>query len=162
MCKPKTGTINMTDSEFQFLKGLKKVFSESGVKLPANGQNITYDIRSTETRDTFLLDVDRRGRIELSKCKLQHRYTTTKLPLIRVDINSPPHINPDGTVLSRNHIHIFKEIDNDTGNLPWAYDLETFSDIRFDKDNINLSDIFIQFCGYFNIDCGGVQEAIWG
>lgn len=32
---------------------------------------------------------------------------------------------------SRNHIHIYKEMDNDTGNLTWAYDLEGFEQIDF-------------------------------
>lgn len=36
----------------------------------------------------------------------------------RVDIDSPPHRNPDGTMTSRNHIHIYRETDHDTGNLP--------------------------------------------
>lgn len=36
-----------------------------------------------------------RGGIELSKFKLQNRYAVTKLPLVRIDIDSPPHLNPD-------------------------------------------------------------------
>ena len=36
----------------------------------------------------------------------------------RVDIDSPPHRNPGGTMTSRNHIHIYREKDHDTGNFP--------------------------------------------
>ena len=96
--------------------------------------------------------MDRRGRIELSKFKLQNRYALTKLPLVRIDIDSPPHMNPDGTKTSRNHIHIYKEVDNDTGNLPWAYDLENFAQIKFNEDNIIFMDIFTGFCEYCNIN----------
>lgn len=104
----------MTDVEFQNLMKLKKVFVKEAIELPNNGENETYDLESIATRDKFYLDVDRRGRIELSRFKLQNRYAVTKLPLVRIDIDSPPHLNPDGTKTSRNHIHIYKEMDNDT------------------------------------------------
>lgn len=87
----------MTDVEFQNLMKLKKVFVKEAIELPNNGENETYDLESIATRDKFYLDVDRRGRIELSRFKLQNRYAVTKLPLVRIDIDSPPHLNPDGT-----------------------------------------------------------------
>lgn len=101
--------------------------------------------------------MDRRGRIELSKFKLQNRYALTKLPLVRIDIDSPPHMNPYGTKTSRNHIHIYKEVDNDTGNLPWAYDLENFAQIKFNQDDIIFMDIFTGFCEYCNININNVR-----
>ncbi len=97
----------MTDVEFQVLMGLKKVFAIDGCRLPNNGENATYDLISPGSNEKFLFDID-----------------------------SPPHMNPDGTIVSRNHIHIFKEMDSDTGNLPWAYDLETFEKIKYDRNNI--------------------------
>lgn len=150
----------MTDLEFQNLMELTKRFVRDEVELPKNGENETYDLESTSTRDKFYLDVDRRGRIELSRFKLQNRYAVTKLPLIRIDIDSPPHLNPDGTKTSRNHIHIYKQMDNDTGNLPWAYDLETFDKINFNGENINFMEIFLAFCEYCNIIVDSVQGVI--
>ena len=105
----------MTDLEFKRLMQLQKIFVKSSIILPNNGENSIYDLKSKETQDKFYLDVDRRGRIELSRFKLQTRYAVTKLPLVRIDIDSPPHLNPDGTKTSRNHIHIYREVDNDTG-----------------------------------------------
>ena len=64
----------MTDVEFQNLMKLKKVFVKEAIELPNNGENETYDLESIATRDKFYLDVDRRGRIELSRFKLQNRY----------------------------------------------------------------------------------------
>lgn len=150
----------MTNSEFHNLIKLKKIFTKDTIELPNNGENDTYDLKSTETRDKFYLDIDRRGRIELSKFKLQNRYATTKLPLIRIDIDSPPHMNPDGTKTTRNHIHIYRETDNDTGNLPWAYSLESFELIQFNKDNINFMEVFSSFCEYCNINIDNIQGVI--
>lgn len=150
----------MTDLEFKALMELKKVFIKSSIELPNNGESEVYDLESTETRDKFYLDVDRRGRIELSRFKLQNRYVVTKLPLVRIDIDSPPHMNPDGTKTSRNHIHIYRETDNDTGNLPWAYDLETFEQIKFSRERINFMEVFMEFCEYCNISIDNVQGVI--
>ena len=150
----------MTDSEFHTLMSLKKVFSKEFIELPKNGAFATYDLKSTESSDIFFLDVDRRGKIELTKFKLQNRYAITKMPLVRIDIDSPPHLNPDGTKTSRNHIHIYKEMENDTGNLPWAYDLSEFEGIIFDRCSYNFMDIFNGFCRYCNIDTNNVQGVI--
>lgn len=150
----------MTNQEFETLMALRKVFIKDIINLPNNGQCIVYDLQSNETNDKFYLDVDRRGRIEFSKFKLQNRYAVTKLPLVRLDIDSPPHLNPDGTKTSRNHIHIFREVENDTGNLPWAYDLDNFTQISFDKNNINFMQVFTSFCEYCNISIENIQGVI--
>ena len=151
---------NMTNSEYDKLMALTKVFVKENINLPRNGEFETYDLESRESRDKFYLDIDRRGRIELSKFKLQNRYAVTKQPLVRVDIDSPPHRNPDGTVTSRNHIHIYRETDNDTGNLPWAYDLETIIPMTSDQNNINFMTIFSMFCEYCNICIDNAQGVI--
>lgn len=150
----------MTDLEFKELMNLEKIFVDNFINLPNNGNKDTYDLESKSTVDKFFLDVDRRGKIELSKFKLQNRYAVTRLPLVRIDIDSPPHMNPDGTKTSRNHIHVYREVDNDTGNLPWAYDLEDFHDFSFEEGNINFMDIFVSFCKYCNICIDNVQEVI--
>ncbi len=150
----------MTDLEFKRLMQLQKIFVKSSIILPNNGENSIYDLKSKETQDKFYLDVDRRGRIELSRFKLQTRYAVTKLPLVRIDIDSPPHLNPDGTKTSRNHIHIYREVDNDTGNLPWAYSLEEFEQIKFNRNNIVFMDIFSSFCEYCNISMENIQGVI--
>ena len=44
--------------------------------LPKNGESQIFDVESESTKDKFYIDVDRRGRIELSRFKLQNRYFT--------------------------------------------------------------------------------------
>ena len=150
----------MTNKEFEILMNLNKSFVKNSITLPANAENETFEIKSLSTKDKFFLDVDRRGRLELSKFKLQNRYAKTKQPLVRIDIDSPPHINPDGTKKSRNHIHVFRETDNDTGNLPWAYDLEEFTEINLNMDDLNFTQVFFDFCAYCNIKTDGIQGII--
>ena len=40
---------------------------------------------------------------------------------------------------------------------PWAYDLETFEKIKYDRKNIRFMDVFFAFCEYCNIDVENVQ-----
>lgn len=151
---------DMTNSDFDKLMALTKIFVKDNIDLPRNGEFETYDLESRESRDKFYLDVDRRGRIEPSKFKLQNRYAVTKQPLVRIDIDSPPHRNPDGTMISRNHIHIYRETDYDTGNLPWAYDLETIISVKLSQDGIDFMTVFSWFCEYCNICIDNVQGVI--
>lgn len=148
----------MTNAEFEALMTLTKVFSRLPVKLPVAGISKIYNIESTSSDDKFFLDVDRRGKIELSKYKIQQRYAISKLPLVRIDINSPPHTNPDGSKISRNHIHIYKEVEFDTGNLPWAYELNSIS--GFSGMPVDFISIFHGFCGYCNILTDNIQGVI--
>lgn len=147
----------MTDIEFKALIDINKVFTRKNISLPMQNDFNTYDLKSVDTKDKFYLDIDRRGKIEL-KTKLQNRYCRNKLPLVRIDFNSPPYINPDGTKVSRNHIHIFKETDNDTGNLPWAYELDDIFNIE--SSSLNFMNIFNLFCKYCNIDTDKIQGVL--
>lgn len=150
----------MTNDEFKALMELKKVFKNESISLPFNGGKKTYDLESTSTRDKFYLDIDRKGRIELSKSKLQERHVQTKTLMVRLDIDSPPHRNPDGSTTSRNHIHIYRETDGDTGNLPWAYDLKDVDAALFQNNTTDFMENFFKFCQFCNIDVNNVRSVI--
>ena len=61
---------------------------------PNPGTKVEVVLRSLDKRETFLLDVSR-GHIKLTKMTYQHRAKQTVI-LARVDIDGPPHRNPDG------------------------------------------------------------------
>ena len=77
----------MTNLEFENLLQMKKVFVKDNVSLPSRGEAGIFDLKSKTTNDKFYLDVDRRGRIEFSKFKIQNRFAGNKLPLVRIDID---------------------------------------------------------------------------
>lgn len=124
----------MTNEDFEKLLSLSKKFAQDNVHLPLIGYNDVFDIISKETK-----------------------YAVTKLPLVRIDVNSPPHINPDGTKTSRNHIHIYRQTEYDTGNLPWAYDLEEVFEFPNGMENITFMEVFYRFCEYCKIDTYNIQ-----
>ena len=144
----------MDNQTFQHLLNLKKEFTSS-IILPNQQAQKIYDLTSISSLDKFHLDYDRRGTLEL-KYKTQLRASAYKLhPMVRLEVNSPPHINPDGTQLSRNHIHIYDEIYGDSV----AYELlEILPQLNTNFSSIN---IFTNFCKYCNITINrDIQEVL--
>ncbi|MBC3798462.1 DUF6978 family protein [Acetobacterium tundrae] len=135
----------MTNETFEHLLSLAKQFDDATIKLPTVGETKILHATSCYSTEKFIVDTDRRGKIELKKIKLQNRHSTKEL-LLRVEIDCPPHTNPDYSETSRNHIHIYKE----GYDLRWAYDLETFHDVYF-KNIYTFDTVFIDFCKLCNI-----------
>ena len=104
-----------------------------------------------------MLDADRSSTITLNRIKLQERYLNEPELLVRLEIDSKPHINPDGHVLTRNHIHIYRE----GYGLSWAYDIASLSEELF-QDISSFSNVFHDFCKYCNIDTSNtyIQDVI--
>ena len=127
-------------------KDFERVLS---LALPNQDDRKSYSVVSQTTKDTFTLDFSRSGRIEL-KFTNHFRLNANDVPLVRLDINSPPHTNPDGRTLSRNHIHI-RTHDDDGDGLPWAYEItEILPNVDISSFG-NVLYMFTQFCEYCNI-----------
>ncbi len=136
----------LTNEEFENILNTQKFFINSNIKSCKIGENISYDLISNNDNKKFKLDVDRKTRsISLNKIKIQNRFDS--IPLVRIDIDSPPHMNPDGVIIPRNHIHIYKE----GYGLKWAFNLDEFHNIYFKNINI-FNNLFIDFCNFCNID----------
>lgn len=66
-------TITITDKEFSELLHEKKTFLEKKITLPSMGEKIKYTL--TGSRKQYYLDINRKGKIELSKYTIQNRYS---------------------------------------------------------------------------------------
>lgn len=62
-------------------------------EMPMAGDGHTYTVESLDGRSAFLIDVNRRGKIKLTRCSYQERFRVTDI-LARLDIDGPPHTNP--------------------------------------------------------------------
>lgn len=137
--------LNITNEMFEYLMSLKKTFDGEKIKLPLRGEKARFNVTSLNKKEKFILDTDRSGYIEI-KTKLQNRYSNNQI-LVRLEINSRPHTNPDGTTTSRNHIHIYKE----GYSISWAYDLDKINN-ELCSSLENFNEVFIYFCKYCNIE----------
>lgn len=143
----------MTKQEFEDLIKLEKHFESDYIDLPAPGEKAgkPFKVLSDTTRDIFYLDTDRKGTITLTKVKLQERHQNSNTMMIRLEIDCRPHMFPDGSLSSRNHIHIFdEESENRVYNIDGKV-AALFSDIH------NFRSTFYDFCKICHINTNNVN-----
>jgi len=112
----------LTQSEADALIAIeKKRATDESYDFPSSGEFLTIPLISIDERESFLIDVNRKGRIRLTKCTYQERYRGVII-LVRLDIDGQPHTNPevssvplpylipynDQTIKSP-HLHIYVE-----------------------------------------------------
>jgi hypothetical protein len=108
-----------------------------------NVGGIEIPLISADKREEFILDIWK-GKISL-KAKYQTRVHKT-IVLVRLDLNGPPHRNPDGEEVGETHIHIYREEYGDK----WAYpvDIKYFPNIN---DLFKTLDDFMKYCNIRNV-----------
>ena len=135
-----------TNEEFKQLMNLKKHFLTENILLPELNKELILPVGAIQSKEVFSIDLSRKSTIVLTRKKYQERLRPTNDLLVRLEIDSKPHMNPDGTKISANHIHIFKE----GYGLSWAYELSQFNDILFKSPNC-FNQMFYDFCKYCNV-----------
>lgn len=149
---------SMTQDQFEHLLNIPKTFEKDSPKLPVGGGKGTYALLSSESEDKFYLDIHRNGTFEISKAKIQNR--TSKVLLVRIEINASPHINPDGRRIGRNHIHLYRPGEIESGSLPWAYEFDEIPSLSLPKENVDFMSAFFALCKYCNIEVSNLQGVI--
>lgn len=98
----------LSQAEADLLMGAAKRLEESSLLyFPAPGEKASWTAVTIDGKEQLLFDVNR-GRIRLRKCTYQERYQAMEI-LVRVDLDGPPHRNPDGIVVNCPHIHLYRE-----------------------------------------------------
>jgi hypothetical protein len=73
----------------------------------APGERLSIALISFDKREHFMLDISR-GRIKLTKATFQNR-ARQAVVLMRLDLDGPPHRNPDGLEVPCPHLHVYRE-----------------------------------------------------
>lgn len=73
----------------------------------APGGRMAIPLVSADKREQFVLDVTR-SQIKLTKATFQNR-ARQAIILMRLDIDGPPHRNPDGAEVACPHLHVYRE-----------------------------------------------------
>lgn len=134
----------LTQLEANDLISILKELQEKSdnIIFPTLGNSLALECKSPTTKDKFIIDVNRKGTLKITKCTYQTRYKNS-LRLVRIDLDGPPHENPDGNVIECPHIHIFRE----GFELKWAYPLSEY----ISSDPTDLISILIDFLRYNNV-----------
>jgi Family of unknown function (DUF6978) len=118
----------------------KRFLRPVAIRLPP-GTDQSNELVGDDPREHFLLDLWR-GRIRLTKVKYQTRDRSV-IVLVRLCLDFAPHPNPDGSMVGRNHLHVYREGYGDK----WAIDLDPS---QFPSPS-DMWDSLTRFCEYCNI-----------
>jgi len=139
--------VSLTQSEADALCNTEKVRVDDSMWLfPRPGERISIPLTSANKREFFNLDVTRSS-IVLEKATYQNRARQIVI-LVRLDINSRPHRNPDNQEMPGSHLHLYREGYHDK----WAFPVP-------EDKFLNVSDLYetLQPCTkHCNILCGSV------
>src|SRR5271170_1200079 len=145
--------IQITQAEADALIGMEKRFlDDKDWTFPAAGQRASLALTSLDKRENFALDLTR-AQIKLTKATYQNR-ARQAIILMRLDLDGPPHRNPDGVEVPCPHLHLYREGYGDK----WANPAEP---ARYS----NTSDLFCTldvFMGECNItDRPNIQKGLF-
>lgn len=95
-----------------------------------------------------------RGLAQPSKYSLHLRFSDNHIHLVRICINGSHHRNYDGTRVGKNHIHVYKYVNEEDQIFDYAYELDNFP---FDKED-KLVDAVNKFTKYINLKNRGEED----
>jgi hypothetical protein len=105
---------------------------------PAFGGKLIFLLNSDDDREEFIMSIER-SKIKLTKNIFQTR-TRKTIVLARLDIDGPPHRNPDGEEIQCPHLHLYREGFEDK----WAEPLPDF--FKNPDDAWKTLNDFMDFC----------------
>ncbi len=132
--------IDITQDEADKLMAMeKRSVDETDWFFPAPGDSVAIPLTSLDKRENFMLDMTR-ARIKLTKATYQNR-ARAAIVLMRLDLDGPPHRNPDGEEISCPHLHIYREGYGDKWAIPAP--VERY---RNTLDLFSICEAFMQHC----------------
>jgi MoaA/NifB/PqqE/SkfB family radical SAM enzyme len=136
--------INLTQDEADKLMAMeKRSVDERDWLFPIPGDRIAIQLTSLDKRENFMLDVTR-AQIMLTKATYQNR-ARAAIILMRLDLDGPPHRNPDGEEVPCPHLHIYREGFGDKWAIPapvarYTNTLDLFSTCDAFMQHCNITD----------------------
>ena len=95
----------------------KRCVGPSSYTFPQPGRTLEIECQPPDGSERFHLDIYR-GSINLKKVSQNFR-ARTSIVLLRLDVDTAPHRNPDGEKIGRTHLHVYREGYGDS----WAYEI---------------------------------------
>jgi hypothetical protein len=100
--------VDIPQAEADALIAMEKRCVEDRIwSFPDPGGRLAIALTSIDKRENFTLDITRAG-IKLTKATYQNR-ARQAIILLRLDLDGPPHRNPDDQEIPCPHLHIYRE-----------------------------------------------------
>jgi uncharacterized protein DUF6978 len=145
--------IDITQAEADALIAMeKRRADEDQWFFPPPGERLEIPLTSLDKRENFTLDVTR-ARLKLTKATYQNRVRQAII-LMRLDLDGPPHRNPDGEEIPCPHLHTYREGYGDKWAARAPGDRYT--------DTLDLFSTFLAFMTHCNItDPPNIQKGLF-
>ena len=109
--------IDLDQAEADMLFALEKMkATQDEIQFPNSGGRVSIPLLSLDKKESFAIDVTR-SQIKLLKATYQNR-ARQAIILRRLDMDGPPHRNPDGEEIPCPHLHIYREQFGDKWAIP--------------------------------------------
>ena len=137
--------ILLTQSEGDALFTMSKIAASTDpIDLPDFGGALDILLHSENKREEFVLNFTRHS---INIAKRNHHFRGRKIiGLARLDLEGPPHRNPDGEEIGPQHLHLYKE----GFGLKWASDVPDGIFMDLDDAYQTLRD-FMTFCNVITL-----------
>ena len=134
--------LDITQDEADALIAMEKHrVDEAEWLFSAPGERLAIPLISSDKREYFVLDISR-AQIKLTKATYQNR-ARQAIILMRLDLDGPPHRNPDGTEIASPHLHIYRAGYGDKWAMAAPADIYT--------NTLDLFSTFQAFMGHCNV-----------
>lgn len=132
--------ILLTQTEGDALLAMEKISTATeAMDLPDFGGTLDLTFHSRNGPEEFIVNFTRHT-INLSK-RNHHMRAKKVVGLARLDLDGPPHRNPDGEEIGARHLHLYRE----GFGLKWAFDIPDDKFTNLDDTFQTLQD-FLSFC----------------
>jgi hypothetical protein len=137
--------LDITQAEADALIAMEKHRADDKDCLfPEPGGRLAVALTSLDKRENFMLDITR-AQIKLTKATYQSR-ARQAIVLMRLDLDGPPHRNPDDQEILCPHLHIYREGYGDKWAIPAPVDLypnvqDLFSTFEAFMRHCNITDV---------------------
>jgi len=132
--------IDITQAEADDLIAMEKQHIEdTSFLFPEPGGRLTIALSSPDKRENFILDITR-AQIKLTKATYQNR-ARQAIILMRLDLDGPPHRNPDDQEIPCPHLHVYREGYGDKWASPAP--VARYPDVQ---DLLSTFDAFMRHC----------------
>lgn len=132
-----------------------KTFIDTQIVFPRQNEFSQLEVQNVNKTNEYIFDINRKC-ARLTRCTYQNRYLKS-IVLLRLDLDTKPHKNPDGNIIGGNHLHVFLDGYEDS----YAFELDNpflnkinpkFDLNKFKADNIyDIFSAFAEFCNIKNI-----------
>ncbi len=131
---------DICEAEADELLKMDKVFASADpVELPDLGGRTDMPFESADRREEFCISFTRSS-ILLEK-RNHHLRGRAVIGLARLDVDGPPHRNPDGQEVSSRHLHVYRE----GYGLKYAIEVPKGQFRNLDDPEVTLEDFF-RYC----------------